>query len=146
LVPHRLERRQVVPVIGGRNDDRVDVLPRAKLPEVLRRERPLVLLALLLAVEVVDLLLRALQVARVDVADRGDLDVGQPHVAGHVGVALAAAADEPDLDLVAGRPTPGLPEDGRRDDGRRRDGRGGPEEVTTGEFAHGSSYLSVVTQ
>ena len=49
---HRFQGGQVMPVVGGRHDDRVDVLPRADLAVILGGEAALILRVLLFRVVV----------------------------------------------------------------------------------------------
>jgi hypothetical protein len=81
---------QRVPVIGGADDDGVDALVVEDAPEVgmLRGGR--------------GHFGGLRQVGRVDVADRGDLDVGQALVPAHHAGTLPAGADDADANAVVG--------------------------------------------
>ena len=79
------------------------------------------------------------QVRLVDVADGGDLHVGEPLVPAHDAEPLAAGADDADADAVVGA------EDAARGGGRVKGGAGaddaggaGDEEGATVEAGHGS--------
>ena len=123
----RLHRLQVVPVIGRRDHDDVDVGPGAEL-----------------AIVVIDGALvdaggfaGALLALVPDVVDGDRLDVAALLVALHdaadVGVHAAAAADEPDVDAIVGADDAALGHRGRL--GERLEGGGGRDRSSRGDGA-----------
>ena len=106
-----------VPVVGRGDAHHVDVLAVDQLAEVAVGRAALVVLAQLLAVVVVDLGFRGVQMLFVDVADGDDLGIGTTEDLIEVPAdAVTAAADVPVANAVARRRGAVEAQGGRRDD------------------------------
>ena len=122
----RHDAHQRVPVVGGGDHHRVDVVAGEDLAEVVGGG------AVLVAVVFVDHALGPAQVAAVDVADGEDPGVLLLQVVAEVAAgAVAADADEADGDLVARGV--GAEDAGGDDRGGGEGGGGGADEVAAGD-------------
>jgi len=102
-------------VVGGGDQDRVDVLAGAQLPEVLE-DRAALAAPLALGLGLLGVLLAG-------VADGDDLDVAHPAKGAEIAAALAADADAAQDDPPAGGGAAVLAEGGGGNDDRGGDGR-----------------------
>ncbi|MFM1944179.1 MAG: hypothetical protein RI897_3161, partial [Verrucomicrobiota bacterium] len=119
---------QRVPVIGGGDHDRVDILAGEHVTEVLGRG------AVLVEVLLIDDGFGFEQVVGVDIADDADLDVFEIHIPAEVPTdAVAAGSDEADIDPVTGGV--GAEQGGGGEQGER-DGGAAAQEGSAGKRFH----------